>query len=148
MYVCVHGVCIFVYNKYITYAYRCIQFSLSAGNWFLNIPMGTQRLTEAQIPYLQGLSICVTYTSSPLSTKSSSPRVANRIEIQYAVVLPYCWGSDDKKNICICSVQGQFLMVFEYFLIHGWLNSQMQNPQTCRADWIWYVKILHNMTCF
>lgn len=46
---------------------------------------------------------------------SRLPRIAIRVGRQYVVVLLGSSGGDDETNICSCSVQVQFLLVFEYF---------------------------------
>lgn len=51
----------------------------------------------------------------PAFVLSRLPRIAIRVERQYVVVLLGCSGEDDERNICSCSVQVQFLLVFKYF---------------------------------
>lgn len=71
---------------------------------------------DAQVPHLGQLGICVSPACMlPAFALSRLPRIAIRVGRQYVVVLLGSSGGDDETNICSCSVQVQFLLVFEYF---------------------------------
>jgi hypothetical protein len=48
------------------------------------------------------------------------------------IVVLYCLGNNDKKKSVDIQHRSNFLKYL--FVIHGWLNTQMQNPWTRKAD--------------
>jgi hypothetical protein len=60
----------------------------------------------------------ITYGTSFLYFKSSLDYLQYNVNVMQVLCIVYCLGNDDKKKVCMCSVQMQwFLFIFNLQLV-------------------------------